>query len=363
MGKRIPYIKSILTDFEYTDIEFSELYFRLPIGYYLPNGEIITEFSLNRFTGHNELRLGELEDQWGYLREKNHLEYIVRLFTDFLIDSKSPLATLNGHSLQEMAEKAELPLKKLIEQFYFADILYILLSIRRSVFGDEVSLQGTCPCEKAAKIVNPCSINTIVFRCWQKKEPPEFTFKLPSPLLLNGEEKTSLTLSPLRFEQISSFDATVREVIRYDRWFLTQAIPNFTEDNFWSLPCRIQEDLEDAAMDVASFGPDRVLSELGCLKCGYEGLPGHTWDVTLPYGVEHGYESFYAFLLHAPRQDEQKVSDSLIDQAFFLTFGDQAPFKGGIDVVYDLTPAERMRWIEKTSETYEKQQQDIKNNK
>lgn len=362
MGKRVPFIKPILTDFEYTDIEFSELYFRLPIGYYLPNGDVLTEFSLDRFTGHNELRLGELEEQWGYLRERNHLEYIVRLFTDFLIDKKSPLATINGLSLEEAAAKANLPPKKFIENFYFADILYILLSIRRSVFGDEVSLQGTCPCYREMKIVNPCSINTVVFRCWQKKHPPLFTFPLPVPNPI-GEETGFLKISPLRFEQIAAFDANVRETIPYKRWFLFQTIDGLTEDVFWSLPWETQIDLEEAAMLVTSFGPDRVLSELGCTHCGSGGMPGHTWDVILPYGIENGYESFYAFLLHAPKQEDQTVAESLIDQAFFLTFGEQAPLKGGVDKVYDLTPAERIRWIEKTSDTYKQQQEEIKKNK
>ena len=356
MGKRIPYIKPVLPDFESVEIEFSELYFQLPIGYFLPTGEVLREFRLLPFTGHHELRLGELEEQWNHLKQKGEtLDYLFRVYGELLIDPKSPLETIEGYSLKEIAVKAELTLRQLIGDFYVADILFILLSIRRSVFGDEVNLSSKCPCHKMKDVVNYCDINTIVFTCWRKDTPPVFTFPLRDRAILNGEEVDKFLLSPLKFKQLPRFNVNVRQSeIRYEHWFLGQGIEGFNEDLFWSLPWATQKDLVLAAKKLASFGPDKVLSGLECSHCGEE------WDVNLPPGREHGPEEFYAFLLSPPRSSDGKsVPESLIDQGFYLTFGDQAPLKGSFDKILDLTPNNRLLWIKKTAETYDKQQSEM----
>ena len=352
MGKRIPYIKAVLPDFESVEIECSELYFQLPIGYFLPTGEVLREFRLLPFTGHHELRLGELEEQWNHLKQKGEtLDYLFRVYGELLIDPKSPLETIEGYSLKEVAVKAGLNLRQLIGDFYVADILFILLSIRRSVFGDEVNLSSKCPCYKAKDVVNYCDINTIVFTCWRKDTPPVFSFPLRDRAILNGVEVEKFLLSPLKFKQLPRFSANVRQSeISYKHWFLNQCIEGFNEDLFWDLSCETQKDLELAADKVASFGPDEVLSDLECSYCGEK------WDINLPYGQENGYEEFYAFLLSPPRSSDGKsVSESLMEQEIFLSFGNQAPFNGSPYKVRNLTTKERFFWIEKTSETYAKQ--------
>lgn len=60
--------------------------------------------------------------------------------------------------------------------------------------------------------------------------------------------------------------------------------------------------------------------------------------------------AFYISLLTPPSEDY------LHDVAFFLSVGEQAPFKSVTDV-YRLTPQEREYWVKKLSEMYQKQKE------
>lgn len=53
-----------------------------------------------------------------------------------------------------------------------------------------------------------------------------------------------------------------------------------------------------------------------------------------------------------------ELEEHLRDAAFFLSVGDQAPFKGVRDV-YELTAYERHAWIKKLSNLYQQQKEDV----
>jgi hypothetical protein len=48
----------------------------------------------------------------------------------------------------------------------------------------------------------------------------------------------------------------------------------------------------------------------------------------------------------------------LRDEAFFLTVGEQAPFKS-VSEVYSLTPKEREAWVKKLSDLYKAQKEEM----
>lgn len=56
--------------------------------------------------------------------------------------------------------------------------------------------------------------------------------------------------------------------------------------------------------------------------------------------------------------ETQDWEDYLRDIAFFLTVGEQAPFKSAAEV-YQLSPRDRNAWVEKLSDLYKKQKEEM----
>ncbi len=321
---------------EYSDAELGEVGPVLPIGIYLPSGERVRDFSFGKFTGNHEVKLGDLEDE---LKDDDFR--FNRLYSRFL---PTIIESIGGYTMMELSEILHSSPQRIIQGMYVADIISLIINIRFKAYGNEISISGVCPCPEQYKIrgeEEPHDLGSLLIRSYEGKTPPEIRVPLIRPI----PELDTVILKPLTFERMP---ISLREDLPVDIARII-ACSNLTEETY-NLLCR--EDIHTLKQKIAHchFGPERKI-EMECPACMLN------WDYDLPFGGY--YEQFYLSLLSPPRTKNYKsVSNYLNEIAFFLTMGESAPFKSVQDV-FDLTPVNRDWWVNKLSETYKKQKEEM----
>lgn len=308
------------------------------------NGRRLRRFTIARYTGYQEVRLGELEDQLEGDRDYQEL-----LLSEFLPEV---ILTFEGYPVAQVADQMGMPVTHLFRQMYIADIVHLILCIRIRAYGNDLRLGGHCICDRKVQLGQPNDpphqIDSIQVRSYELNTPPRFTVVLSDRVF---------TISPPRLNQLREMqdseydDPSFRLLMMTEDGTLDYDSVQSPHDMF--ILSRCTDILKGGAYDSI---------EMSCPACDRE------WEYELEMGIN--YEAFFFSLLAAPRQIKEKgiageedvyasTEESLDEQSHILLFGEQAPLKS-LSEFFSLTPQQRDRHINKVVDSYKKQQDEMK---
>lgn len=329
------------------EIGLGELGTKFALGIWTPNGDRLRDFTLIPYNGHHDLSLGRLEDD-------NSAEDVGRWNQIHSVFLPEIVGAIAGYPLSQIATWLNLPPGVLINQLYLADVIATILLIRLRVQGNEIALNGTCPCPEQFKIRGGETngyhlLESVVVRTLpdEFQHPPLFRLDLEDGFEWEGERQTSIYLEPPRFGRIRDL---ANDMLPLDvrLLFACSVFPPITPRSYWQLSPIDLEIIRDRIEEAIYFGPDRSL-EMDCPKCGLE------WNQPLEYGGV--YENFYCSLLCAPRMDRKAgATEAYLDEiAFALSYGEDVSMSR--EDVLRMSPKSRDRLIEKVSEQRRKQKE------
>jgi hypothetical protein len=354
--KKEPFWKTLLPDLEFEEREMSAMAGRLPIGLFLPNGEVVRTVEFEKFLGHHEVALGDAEDESEPRKEAGDLfGYYQEVFVKFFSGKHPAIRYLGDRTLSQTAELLGLNIRQIIQELYVGDLIHLVVSLRRRVYGDIVSYKlQKCYCDLAVPISDWFSLSTTIFRCWEKDTPPRFSLPLSAPVSIGDRRVEEIILEPPKLKHLAKIgDRLKSDEIPYWRLLLAEINPGFDEDLFWSMEFSDQRKIEIAFNEILKFGAERSI-QMDCSVCQ------RTFVSKMRPGVDH--ESFYFSLLEAPRQKGKTVEGTIDQIAFFLNIGDQG-LKLSLDEIYALTPSRRDALVKQLSDCYERQQKELEKSK
>jgi hypothetical protein len=262
------------------------------------------------------------------------------------------VSSVDGLSLPEIARQSGLSLDDLIASMPVADALFVIASLRHTEVSDELYFKSDCPACGANNDDNPKkklfhSIGGMDICRWIPNREPVVKIQLKERII---------SLYPLQLVDMADF---WREPLPMDMKYLlycTESISGlFDRENDGRLTLDLYEKIVStpaernvwyqAVEELGRIGPSLELGN-ECVKCRHE------WSSSLP---PEDLPEFFIDLLITPTESE------LLDMAFFLVFGEQAPVKS-IAEVDEMPVRHRDEYIRKLSETYQKQQEDMKKN-
>ena len=317
---------------------------KLPYGIWV-NGKRLRRFTIARYTGYQEVRLGELEDQLEGDRDYHEL-----LLSEFLPEI---ILTFEGYPVAQVAEQLDIPVTHLFRQMYLADIVHLILCIRIRAYGNDLRLGGHCICDRKVPLGQnsndtPHQIDSIQVRSYELDTPPVFTIVLSD---------RSFTITPPRLSQLRELQ---------DPQYADQSLNLLTLTEDGNMDYDTINNVHDMftlsrCTDILKGGAYDSI-EMSCPACDQE------WSYELELGIN--YEAFFFSLLVAPRQIKEKglngepdiyasTEESLDEQSHILLFGEQAPLKS-ISEFFSLTPQQRDRHINKVVDSYKRQQDEMK---
>ena len=322
------------------DRELGDLNNSFPIGIFLPSGKRLTRFVVREFNGHLEKKLGQLEDQF-----QGEEDFYLRLYLIHLEFLPLILQNIEGFPLESLAKECgHSTVDELLGNLYLVDVLIILLTLRSRYYGSELPLSSICPCPAQKKLQEglsidhlPHDLNSLVIKVWQLSTPPEYVYQATIG---------PIRLTPFRFRHLPTLE--VNESIPLHLNYLRNLSEGFGEENYRQLRTKEKLELKNLLGSMLDIGPERKIA-MDC-PCGME------WDSPLLNGIN--YEKFYGGLFSPPRQRKLTVEETIDEIAFFLMTGEQAPC-ASIKDVFDLTPTRRVRWVEKLSDVYQKQAEEM----
>ena len=351
-----PFWKTILPDLEFEEVEMGQMGGRLPIGLFLPDGEVVRTVEFEKFLGHHEVALGDAEDESAPRKESGDLfGYYQEVFVRFFSSKHPAIRYLGDRTLEQTADLLGLNIRQIIQELYVGYLIHLVVSLRRRVYGDIVSYKlQKCYCELAVPIADWFSLETTIFRCWRKNAPPRFSFRLSIPITVGDRQVEEITLEPPKLKHLAKIgDRLKSDEIPYWRLLLSVINPGFDEDFYWSMEFVDQRKLEMAFSEVLKFGAERSI-QMDCSVCQ------KSFISKMRPGVDH--EAFYFSLLEAPRQKGKSVEGTIDQVAFFLNIGDQG-LKLSLDEIYALTPSRRDALVKQLSDCYERQQKELEKSK
>ena len=341
------------TDIPYRELEVGEMRFILPIGLYIDN-HLYRHFTLKDITGNHEIIMGKLEaEHLDYDKPETLIVYATKLLQKIF---NFAIEEIEEIPLHDFLTEHKLTIKQLCDRIYLADAIAIFINLKISTYGQNILINGVCPCARAEKIrpqeKDAHDLTTICFRCYEGDEPPIYIYELAHPL----EEITQITLCPPRFKQLDKLiGLEVQDDSVFYRLLYTCTLEENIADIYLTMDRYDRQMLKKILPKINIFGPDKFIA-MDCFVCG------HSWDSPLVNG--YNYESFYLSLLMLPRMRKElypgeNPAQLVLDKtAFFLTTGEQAPFSSAKDV-YDLTVNSRQFWVKELSNTYEKQKEEM----
>lgn len=328
------------------EIGLGHLGMKFPLGIWMPNGQRLRDFTLNPYNGHHDLSLGQLEDEHN-TEDSGRWNRIHEVFLPEMIGA------IAGYPLTQVASWVELPPPVLINHFYLADVITLILLIRLRVQGNEIALNGTCPCSEQFKIRGDVHgyhlLDSVMVRTLPKEftNRPLFRIDLEDGFTWEGERQMSIYLEPPRFGHIQDL---AEDLLPLDvrLLFACSVYPKITPRSYWQLSPIDLEIIRDQLDNAIHFGPDRSI-EMDCPKCSLQ------WDQPLEYGG--AYENFYCPLLCAPRMSrEPGGTEAYLDEiTFALSYGEDVSMSR--EDVLKMSPKSRNRQIEKVSEQRRKQKE------
>lgn len=270
---------------------------RLPLGC----GKVC-RFQTHPYTGHTDLFLGSLEDDY----PGNPYEVCRGLLSELLV----------GIDLDELS---------------LVDAIAILLSVRVKGIGEDVCLRYTCPCEKQVELIGgenttPHDLSSFPIRSLPPDTPARISYK-------------GVILEPLRFGHLPELLATPRYLMGTTllKLMAIAPLPDLT----------IKEGLELEKIAIAyhqRYGVENMI--------GFDCPCGEEWTKTLGIGE---LELFIMNTIRSHREsDLPGATERYLDKiSSFLCVGEMAPFKSANEVK-GLSIASRNFWVRKMGDTYEK---------
>ena len=269
---------------------------RLPLGC----GNIC-RFQIQPYTGHTDLFLGSLEDDYP------HSPYDIcrELLREILIDID-------------------------VEELSLVDAIAILLSIRVKGIGSDLCLKYTCPCENQVQLTGgdntpPHDLSSFTIRALPPDTPPQISCQ-------------GITLQPLKFHHLPELLATPKHLMG------TFLLKKMAIDPLPDLSITEGRELEKIAIAFHQrYGVENAI--------GFDCPCGQEWDQVLGIGE---LECFILGTIRSHREsDRPGATERHLDKiSSFLCLGDMAPFKSASEVK-SLSIASRNFWVKKVNDTYD----------
>lgn len=263
------------------------------------------------------------------------------------------VCSIEGYGWSELADMLGLTIEQLISQMPVADVLTIICNLRALEISPAIYLQSTCP-----ECGRNCDDRPQFNECHDLSQIDIGFSRSPADLgrsfITSAGAKVwmyPLQLCDLNSYLDSEFD---RELIlptaciyridgAYDRYEDGKLDPEIYANTFTSLGDR--HTLLAISRDFAALGPQMETDE-ECPSCKA------VWTSKLPVEAN---EPFYNGLLSTPTEAE------IVKMVFFLSFGEQAPFKSNEEIM-NLPIRERDALIQTLSDTYQRQEKEMKKN-
>jgi hypothetical protein len=257
---------------------------------------------------------------------------------------------IDGWTWQQLAIESESTIDELISTMPVADALTMLANIRHIEISDELYFKADCPQCGANNDDNPktkdChSLGGIDINFWHSEAEPIVAVEL---------SRYRPKLYPLQLADLASFSADERPLdLRWAAYHIYEipglydrAIDGLLSPEIYAQAIRTPLDryeLLELSNHLSQLGPQlELINE--CVACGYD------WNSRLP---EEDRSEFFLGLLSTPEEID------MVNMAFYLTFGEQAPCKS-IEEVGRLPVRIRDALIQKLTETYKNQQDEMK---
>ncbi|MGB3203699.1 MAG: hypothetical protein WBB28_01785 [Crinalium sp.] len=345
-----------IREFNFQKTELQGNLNRLPVGYVFGE-KLLRDFRLNPYTAETDFFLLEL-----YQNENITLYQVLIELLPLMIKS------IGGYPFPDIAAKLGLSLREAVESMYLADALTIAFNIRIACAGVDIALTAYCPACGAKNADDPTlgyvhSIEGVDIGFL----PSDFRQSVVDVVLqdgiqVDGHDCYVIKMKPLYLKDIEDLPLDLPAKIDLEVMYRhIHSIPNapslqnippgqvFNDDVFRKIrTLRDRTTLLKASKKLQRLEPEITVMMM-CRKCEYEWQDGMPW-LTL--------NSFCCGLLRPP--EEKHLYDTLM----LLTFGEQAPCKSIAEAKL-LPTKERMFWVEKLSEIYknQKDEMDKANNK
>ncbi|NJR41175.1 MAG: hypothetical protein HC781_22960, partial [Leptolyngbyaceae cyanobacterium CSU_1_4] len=257
---------------------------QLPIGWFTPEGEKLTTYSLKEYTGEDELFLSGLTTRF-----RDKVTDILPHFLARMVD------TIGENSARDVAQQSSVKLPTLFENFYLADALTILLQIRLQNFGKEIQIQGQCP---ACQTVNKdregefSDLSSTEIELAVGMNCPHVEVTLPTGAKVFDDTVKRVILRPLRMYDMKRLakQDDKRAKLRLNHELLMHTVVGIPESEaygksqnsdrtgiselgveslFKVLNAKDRDYLLKAVGKLGSFGPGMQM-DMNCRACGYE---------------------------------------------------------------------------------------------
>jgi hypothetical protein len=310
----------------------------LPIGFFL-QGKRLQRFRIETYLSDHDYLIIRAKSRYG-----NNLLSVCQDVFPALISE------IDGWSWRDLASHYDCTIDELISTMPVADAYAILANIRHIEISDELYFKSDCPQCGANNDDNPkkkdChSLGGIDINFWTGSREPIVrpAMDLYQPLLY-----------PLQLADLSEFTQDVRPLdLRWAAYHVYEVPGLYSRERDGLLSPEIYGQMVQTPIDrhrllsasnqLAELGPQLELLNQ-CVACGFE------WSSRLP---EEDRLEFFLGLLSTPEEID------MVNMAFYLTFGEQAPCKS-IEEVGRLPVRIRDALIQKLTETYKHQQDEMK---
>lgn len=338
-------------------LELTQYYCKFPIGVYLGN-KVYKSFSIKDLTGRHEIVFGKIETET--LKQDDpdsifvYAKKICRKIFDLIIED------LEGDPLEVILQRHQISLSELIDKLYLVDVLTLFITVRINGYGRELRLSGKCPCEKQLNIVpsesdTPHDLGSFLLKIYESSEPPLIEYHPLNPI---ENLPSTIYLRPPLFSDLPKLigkEAGDRPV--YLRLIDSMLVVDNPLDCYVELSRKDRINIRKKCEKINELGLEKEIP-MDCPHCGFE------WNSPLING--YNYEFFFLTMLSIQRQKDTIVGENpaqkMLDQiGFFLSTGEQAPFSNP-ESVYDLTVSSRNFWVSELSNTYKKQNEEMKKN-
>lgn len=312
----------------------------LPIGFFVGRERLIG-FKLATYTSRHDMEIIKCRSRY-----PDDLHSLAQHIFPQLITS------IEGRTWAELARLLGMTIEQTISQMPVADVLTMVCNIRALEISPAIYLQSTCP-----ECGRNCSDRPEFNECHDLSQIDiVFARSLSRDLLRSFVTRggSIVRLYPLQLCDLNSyldmdFDPDLKYAAAciyqidgvYDRQTDGALDPHIYARVFAGLSDR--HNLLAIAREFAALGPQMSTDE-DCPGCKF------TWTSKLPIEAN---ESFYDGLLATPSEAD------IVKMAFFLSFGEQAPCKSNEEIM-NLPIRERDALIQTLSETYQKQEKEMK---
>jgi hypothetical protein len=334
-----PEIRSLdYSRLEFQDRELGQWGLMLPLGIFL-NGERLREYTLKPYLGRHDVLLGRLEDD--NLDVPNKLTKIYCHFLPEVVES------IDGWPIAEIAARMGTTPSRLFAELYTADFLSLVLNVRCKGIGPEIAISSTCPfCShkinhKSSGDIYHHDLSSVIIRgCDRLVGPP--LFKVPFNRQYGGTD--AFYWQPPKFTEVAKGEDCDPVMLR--TFTATGGVLAPISENMRDLLHYLDFNKLKCSLDSSWFGPEQSIP-MDCPNCFAE------WISPL----YSGWEKFYCSLLSPPRQNNKRGAVELYynEIDYLLRVGPDAP---RIDV-YNITPTSREFWVNKMSEMYKKQKEEM----